>query len=294
MNLLTCFKSFIAIVNYRSFSAAARKLYVSPSKLSKQITWLEEELKTQLFHRSTRRLQLTKSGELLYQKASQWLNELSEIKNQVCHLSNEPQGVIRIHMMITTVASYFSALVVKFMALYPKIHCKFLVGDDLLVDVTDQAFDLAIVSRKVNHPLFISHRWIDIRRRVFGSPLYLKKNGVPKKPEDLLQYNCLIHTHPDIQNKWILGGKAIYVAGNFQSNDFNILKQVALAGTGLIWIPPFTINEEIKTKQLCLALSKYNSPKIPLFAVIPKFLANSVNMQFFLKFLISEVAKDNI
>lgn len=294
MNLLTCFKSFIAIVNYRSFSAAARKLYVSSSKLSKQITWLEEELKTQLLHRSTRHLQLTDSGKLLYEKASQWLNELNEIKNQVCHLSDEPQGVIRLHMTMTTVSSYFATLVFKFMTLYPKIHFKFLVGDDLLVNLTDQTFDLAIVSRRVNHPLFISHRWVGTGRRIFGAPHYLEKHGVPEKLEDLLQHNCLVHMHPDIQNKWTMGKKTIYVSGNFQSNEFNILKQAALGGMGLIWTPPFLVNEEIKAKKLKMVLSKFTSPEVSLFAVIPKHVINSLTMQLFLQFLILEAAKDNI
>ena len=54
MNLLSCLKSFIAVVNYQGFSVAARKIYISQSKLSKQISWLESELNVKLFIRSTR------------------------------------------------------------------------------------------------------------------------------------------------------------------------------------------------------------------------------------------------
>ncbi|WBV63693.1 LysR family transcriptional regulator [Legionella pneumophila 130b] len=69
MNILSCLKGFIATVDCKSFSKAAQKLYISPSKLSKQITWLEEELKVTLLIRSTTRLIVTESGHRLYEKA---------------------------------------------------------------------------------------------------------------------------------------------------------------------------------------------------------------------------------
>lgn len=130
MNILSCLKGFIATVDCKSFSKAAQKLYISPSKLSKQITWLEEELKVTLLIRSTTRLIVTESGHRLYEKALDLFEQLEVVKVIATPDQFELNGIIRLYLTVTPAIPYLTSLSIQFMRKYPGIEIDFIVGSD--------------------------------------------------------------------------------------------------------------------------------------------------------------------
>lgn len=291
MNILHCLKSFILTVDCGGFSAAARKLYISPSKLSKQITWLEDELKVKLFVRSTRQLILTEPGQLLYGKVERLFEELDQVKSIANPENLEPQGTIQIYLTVTPAIPYLTSLSIQFMQEHPKIKMDIMVGSEEL-GIYQHPFDLAISFDDIKHPKLVCKKLFSIRRNVFASPDYLNKHGVPQTSEDLVNHNCLINTLYGLQNKWILNKEVIHVSGDFKSNNASVLKQAALEGVGLIWVPSFSVHKEVKKGKLLPVLPGEISPEITLYAIYPKYLANATKINSLLSFLYKRALQD--
>lgn len=293
MNILSCLKNFITIADYSSFSKAANKNYASPAKLSKQISWLEDELKIKLFIRSTRKLTLTEPGQRLYEKALKLLEDLEQIKSIAHPEKLAPQGMIQLYLMAAPAIPYFTSLSVMFMQKYPKVEIDLKVSESIESLPTSQ-FDLAISFEDIKHPKWICKKMFSIQRGIYATPSYFRKFGKPKKPEDLIKHNCLINTLYGLQNKWIINEEIIHVTGNFKSNNAAVLKQAALNNLGLIWVPPFTVNEEVMRKQLIRALPKMISPAISLYAICPNHITDTNKINLLIKFFQRHALKDNV
>lgn len=269
MNILSCLKGFIATVDCKSFSKAAQKLYISPSKLSKQITWLEEELKVTLLIRSTTRLTVTDSGHRLYEKSLQLFEQLEAVKVITTPDQLELNGLIRLYLTVTPAIPYLTTLSIQFMRQYPKIEVDIIVGSDTK-ELYSSTFDLAISFDDVKHPKLVCKRLFSIQRKVFASPGYIAQHGLPQTLDELPKHNCLINTLYGLQNKWVFNKKIIHVSGNFKSNNAGVLKQAAVADVGILWAPYFSVYEEIKNEALIPVLPHESSPDINLYAICPK------------------------
>ncbi|WP_392537307.1 LysR family transcriptional regulator [Legionella sp. 227] len=283
MNILLCLKSFIATVDNKSFSKAAQNLYVSPSKLSKQITWLEDELKTKLFLRSTKGLIVTESGERLYREALRLFEQLGAVKEIATPKPLELQGLITLYLTVTPAIPYLTALSIEFMQKYPKMEIEIIVGSDSK-ELLSTAFDVAISFDDINSSKLICKKLFAVQREVFASPAYINQYGFPETIEQLQKHNCLINTLYGLQNKWIFNKKLVHVSGNFKSNNASVLKQAAIAGMGLLWAPYFSVCEEIKNGTLIQVLPQETSPEINLYAIYPMYLANEPKINLLLNF----------
>jgi DNA-binding transcriptional LysR family regulator len=291
MNLLACLKSFTVIVNNGSFVQAARKLFVSPSKLSKQITWLEEELKVTLFRRSTRNLELTDEGNLLYEKSVHILAELENIKEAISHFSVEPKGILRLHLPVSFAEQVVVPIVIKFIECYPEVEFR-IVSRGLLVALVEGSFDVAIHTSILDDPSFENKKIWSLQRQIVGAPAYFAKHGIPKTPEELRAHNCLVNTHVSKQTAWQFKygrqEKSVNVSGNFQSNDNAILRRAALAGLGLIWIGSDFVAKDIKEGRLQIVLADYPSLEVPVFAIYHKHHSHSAKIRSFINMLEQE------
>lgn len=293
MNLLSCLQSFVTIANSQSFSVAARKLYVSPSKLSKEISWLEHKLGTKLFIRSTRQLTLTEHGKILYTKAVKVFNEVEQLKEIAKPQTRELQGKLRIYVTVTPAIPYLTKLCLDFMADNPKIELAFLVGAELLTPGED-VFDMAISFEDISHPKYQSDLLFSVRRVIYGTPAYFKKHGEITSPDQLMHHNCLINTLYGLQNKWILGKKVVQVGGSFQSNNATVLKQAALSDLGLIWVPPFTVKDEVQQGLLKAVLTEDISPEIPLYYIVPKHMATAKSIVALVQYVQERAKQDGL
>lgn len=291
MNLISCLKSFVGVVNFHSFSAAASKLHISSSKLSKEIAWLEYRLKTKLFIRSTRSVTLTQYGKLLYPKAIMILQELDQL-NRLLEETKEPfEGKIQLFISATPAISYLTTLSLQFLELYKNVFIDILVGAGSFdySQIENQlilSFEPTMSTRMNTGELFT------IERYIYASPDYLSNHPKIKSYKDLTQHNCLINTLYGLQNKWILGDKVVHVSGNLQSNDANVLKQAALENKGLIWVPPFSVKLEEEKGELKKVLPKENSPKIKVYYSYSNYINNIHLVKLLIQFYISQAKCD--
>lgn len=293
MDILQCLESFTTVVEYRSFSAAARTLNISPSKISKQVTYLEDELKVKLFIRSTKHLLLTDKGQLLYDKVGNLFYELKEIKNIASEEHFKHQGILKLCLTVGPAVLYLTSLTTLFMKINPEIAVDLRVSSDI-IDVYQYTFDLAISFDVIQHPNLICKKIFSIQRGIYASPDYLNAYGSPKDIDELSNHNCLINTLYGLQNKWIFNNKILHVSGNFQSNNADVLKQAALNGVGLIWVPSFSVREEVESGKLLTILPNEKSPEIMLYAIYKKHKKNNAIIGLYLSFICEKIVEDKV
>ncbi len=291
--MLHCLKSFLAVVDYKNFSAAARNLHISPSKISKQITWLEDKLKIKLLVRSTTSLILTEKGYYLYKQALILFEQLGKIKAIGNAEKLELIGSLRIYFTVTPMIPYLTSLSIQFMKTHPKLEINIDIGYQA-IDVHLSEFDLAVSFDRINNQKLACTRLFSVQRKIFASPNYLNEHGIPETLQDLEHHCCLINTLYGLQNKWIFKKNVISVVGNFKSNSADLLKQAAINGMGLIWVPYFSVRTEVDTGLLVPVLPEETSPEINLYAIYPKHLTYEEKICQLLNYFQEQALADGI
>ena len=160
---------FIAVVDYEGFSKAASNIYVSQPTLSKSIKKLEETLNVVLFERSTRKLELTDAGELVYHKALKIIQATEELRTALDDLMNEPSGEIKIGIPPLIGTLFFPTIAKKFEQMYPNISLKLIEHGAKKIEylVDEGKVDVAIVVLPVNNNKFTVSPFINEEFKLF-------------------------------------------------------------------------------------------------------------------------------
>jgi DNA-binding transcriptional LysR family regulator len=249
---------FVRVVEAGSFSEAARLLHMTPSTVSKLIVRLENRLGARLVERSTRRLSLTKEGHFYHERSQALLAQLDETEQQVARGGNQPDGVVRVNASVSFGTRGLEPILPAFWAAYPKIIVDLTLSDeivDLYLDRTDVAFRVGrleasnLVARKIGVA----------RRKIVGSPDYLARRGVPKKPEDLLEHDCLGFNFRRAAPVWPFseGGRIAprMLNGSLIANNGETVGRMALAGVGLARLGDYHVREHIARGELVEVLA---------------------------------------
>jgi len=261
---------FAQVVKARSFSGAAQRLGQSRSRVSKAVARLETALGVVLLHRSTRRLGLTEVGEAYFEHCERIVDELALADNTVHRLHQAPRGTLKVSASVAFGTLHVAPALPRFMAQFPELKIDMTINDRL-VDLVDEGYDLALRITPAPDDHLVARRLAPIRRKVCGSPDYLARHGLPRRPEDLKHHNCLDYTHMSTQGEWRLNGPdgdmAIPVSGSLRINDDEALSQAVVGGLGLALLPTFIIGRELQAGRLIEVLPGYVPVERFLYAV---------------------------
>jgi DNA-binding transcriptional LysR family regulator len=272
MNLqLSELEVFFAAVETGSFSAASRKLGMTPSAVSKLVSRLEDRLGVRLFNRTPKALTLTDAGAVLRQEGQAIFDALANAENAVKQHSNAVGGLLRVHSIVTFAKYQLAPITGEFLERYPHIRIEFHLSNDP-VDLTEQGLDLSIRSGALPDSSLIARRLLMSPWTICGSPAYLARHGTPRVPADLLQHNCLNFTHRTHWNTWPLvdNGRdaTIEASGNAGANHGDMLLELAKSGVGLVRLGQFHIGEELRAGSLVPLLTEYDgSQPEPLYVL---------------------------
>ncbi|NVK54713.1 MAG: LysR family transcriptional regulator [Alteromonadaceae bacterium] len=250
---------FLKVVEFGSFSAAARFLDNTPSSVSKTISKLEKRLGARLFNRSTRQLSLTSEGCIFYEKGLEIIAALNEAERLVSR-QKKPSGKIRVNCNIPFGKTYILPLIADFLAAYPDISIH-LELTDKVINVLEESADVAIRSGKQADSNLISKKLGDARMVVVSTPEYLKINGHPQTPEELKTHNLLDFTFSRASREWpfIVDGKEKMIApkGNIKVSDGDALRYLLLSGLGIARLAYFQVEKDLKEGRLISVLDDY-------------------------------------
>lgn len=271
---------FREIAAQGSFVAAAEKLKLTPSAVSKRLSRFEARLQVRLFNRTTRSLALTEAGRELLQRTEVILDAIDEAEQQARSLSETAAGRIRVACSDAFALHVIVPLLPQLYEAHPGLSVILVQGDGPL-DLVAEKVDLAIRFEPPALTSFVAKRLIDDPWVVCASPSYLERYGHPQSPADLHQHRCLtIEARMFETNRWTFANEELQVASVFSGIGL-VVREAALAGLGVARLAQFLVIDDLREGRLVelLASSMPESDRA-IYAVYPnrEYLAKKVRV----------------
>lgn len=274
MDTLKSLEVFRTIVEKGSFTKAADHLNISLAMTSKHLKHLENRVQAKLLHRNNRHLSLTDIGQKYYAEAVNALDILHEAQINAHQGTLLPEGKLRLIAPQWFATPYFVELLAEFQQRYPKIQLSVDL-ENRFTDLIAEGYDLAL--RVVHAPQenLIARPLSEIAFYYVASPNFLAKHGKPTSVADLANFSGIFPTYAEIDTP----------LNRFNdSNNTQMLVQMARAGMGVAMLPAWLIKEDIQSEKL---VKLFDSPAqtLPIFAVYMNRAFISSKMRLLIDFL---------
>ncbi|WDZ75523.1 LysR family transcriptional regulator [Ensifer adhaerens] len=285
---------FLAVVEEGDFSAAARRLRMTPSAVSKIIGRLEARLGVRLLQRSTRSISLTSEGSAYAESARRILGDIEDAEFAI-QPGAEPRGRLRVSLPSAFGHRLIVPMLPDFIARFPAIDLE-LDFSDAIVDLMNGDADVAIRVAAQNDSTLVTRRLASNRRVICAAPGYLERHGVPGTPDDLQRHVCLAITAHGRLNVWEFqdgtGRHAIRVRGSVEANSTEALRRLALAGIGIVRLSEILVGGDIRAGLLVPLLTGCNYAEAePITVVYPHRRFLSPRVRVFVDFLAEQFAR---
>lgn len=281
-------QAFVRVAETGSFSEAARRLGLSKSMVSRQVSSLEAELGVRLLHRTTRSLSPTEAGRAYLERCQRILADLDEANQLVSRLQAVPRGRLRVSAPLSFGISHLSAALPGFLERYPEIELEMNMTDRH-VDLVEEGWDVAVRIGRLADSSLIQRRLAPIRRLAAASPAYLERRGKPLVPQDLEGHDCLTHGGAVVAEWRFVSpeGQALQVGvhGRFLADNGDVLRDMAVAGLGVVMLPSFFLGDDIRAGRLVPLLERFIPLDVSLNAVYPHGRHLSPKVRAFVDYL---------
>ncbi len=269
MDRLTALRYFLRVAEAGSFTRAAAQLDVSLAKVSRGIEFLERELGTPLFVRTTRRVTLTTEGEAMRPKALELLMLSESLYSDVRATAGlAPEGLLRISSSIVIGWVFVQHVVLAFRKLYPGVRVE-LHTEDANVDLARTGIDIAF---KVGNDLpenAVARRMGSVGSILAASREYLASHPMPHRPADLTQHACIVNSYfGNVMRLWNAGGSVVVnVEGGFECNNTLICADMCLKGQGIAMLPRDFIAHRVASGDLVHVLPAWEGEPYGFYAL---------------------------
>ncbi|TFF06986.1 LysR family transcriptional regulator [Pseudomonas sp. BCA14] len=292
MNPFEDMRLFCQVMESGSFTAAAEQLGLSKQFVSRRLIQLEDRLGVRLLNRSTRRLDVTPLGQSYYESALRLLGEVEQVEQGIAGQNSEPRGTIRLSAPLSFAMAHLGCLLPLFLKRYPHVSVEVDLSDRP-VDLIGEGYDLVLRIGTLEDSTLIARRIASIQRVYCASPDYLALRGTPLKPEDLATHDCLPYGHGrQVQWRFQTKGKlqSLNVSGRMRVNNGELLRDTAIAGMGVTYLPTFIVADALKDGRLVTLLDEYAPDALTLSAVYPQHRQSSRPVQALVEFLRERLA----
>ena len=284
---------FVRVVQDGSFSAAADRLRVAKSTVSKRVAMLEERLGARLLHRTTRAMRLTEVGAAFYERCLVAVEAAEEAELAVTRLQASPRGTLRVSAPVSFGQRFLGPALRSLISEHLDVEVE-LVLDDRWVDVIDEAFDVALRIGKLPDSSLVAKKICDSRRIVVAAPSYIDAHGPVTHPNDLARHECLLYAYQRTGDAWSFerGGKAVTVPvrGRLRTNNGDVLTQAAVDGLGVAYLPDFLAQPDLAAGRLVALLDDHCQGEAPVHAVYPANRHLSAKVRVFVDLLVDHLA----
>jgi DNA-binding transcriptional LysR family regulator len=266
---------FAKVAELRSFSAAAEALALSKATVSKAVTRLEERLGAQLFHRTSRRLSLTATGQAVAGRAGALLSDAEAAEEAAREAAASPRGLVRITAPMSFGLAHVAPAIPELLAACPELAIDLHLSD-AHVDLVAEGFDLALRIAALPDSSLRARRLADVTTYVVGSPSYFAAYGRPAHPSELSGHRCFAYSYLPQPGRWpFLGpaGEEFTVQPGpppLRCNNGDALRASLCAGLGLARLPDFIVADDLDAGRLEIVLPEWRHPRpIALHLVTP-------------------------
>ena len=285
---------FNAAAEAGSFTHAGEVLGLSQSAVSRQVSALELDLQTPLFHRHARGLILTEQGEQLFRTVQEVVQKLAVTRMRLTDSRDRPHGELRVTTTVGIGTNWLAPRLGEFLELYPDITVNVILSDDDL-DLSMREADMAIRVREPQQPDLIRRRLFTMHFHAYASPAYIKRHGQPRSLEDLDKHKILIYgasagNYLNNINSLQYTGRDSRAprASALTINNLTAVCNAVAAGVGIAVLPDYLVQTQ---SELIPILPEADMPEMECFLVYPEELKNVARVQVFRDFLVSNAQR---
>ena len=286
---------FVQVVDDGSFTAAAERLSMSKSVVSRHVSRLEDRLGARLLNRTTRRLSLTEVGRALYERSRHGLKEIEDAEAEVSRLQGHPRGTLRINTPMSFGVLHVAPVIPAFTRRYPELAVDMTL-DDRKVDVIEGGFDVSIRISEMPDSSLVARRIASCRHAVVASPAYLKRHGRLRTPEDLRNHRVLTYQYQESAEVWHFrapGQKPISVpvSGSVRMNNSLALREALLNGAGVARMPTFVVWRDLQQGTLRALLANHETLELSSYLVFAQRHHLAPKVRAFVEFMAETITE---
>lgn len=290
MDKLAAMAVFTQVVDAGGFSAAARRMGLSRSAVSKHVAELEADLGVQLLFRTTRKMTPSEAGLAYVERCRAILAEIEETESAVSDADRQPRGLLRVNAPMSFGILHLGPAVADFMKAHPALQVQMTL-DDRFVDPVAEGFDVTIRIADLEDTSLIARRIVAARMAICAAPDYLKAHGTPEAPEDLRDHACLHYGNLSTGMHWILtgpdGAHRVPIQARLCTNNGQVLRDAALAGLGICALPTFIVGRELQAGRLGTILPEYSFGESAVHALYAPSRYLAAKVRVFIDFLVA-------
>src|SRR5437879_8650101 len=227
---------FVRAIEKGSCSAVAKERGIGQPAVSKQISALEDELGTELIHRTSRSIALTEAGRDFYQSALHILDDFDNATSRIGRGQTAPKGVIRVTVPPTFARLHLVSKLPAFFAAYPDMAVE-LAASESPATIIEDGFDLAIHSGDLPDSTLVARRFAQTMIILVATPQYLTRFGGPESPEDLKHFRSVVFVERGSAQPWSFGSgrnaTRVIPTGVFRTSDIDQMRMGAIEHLGI-------------------------------------------------------------
>jgi len=288
MDRLAAMEAFVRVVEAGSFSGAARLLRVGQPAVSKTIAQLEDRLGVRLLLRSTHGLTPTEAGRGFYERAKRAIEEADEAECAARGAAATLTGRLRVCAAVTFSRLHVLPRLPLFLEQHPQLDVDFVL-DDRNIDLIEEGIDIALRMGKLADSSLTARKLGHSPRRVFASPAYLERMGVPRVPADLAGHQAVIYEQRGGGTEWTFhrDGTTASVAmqGRVRVTAAEGVREAVFAGLGLAIASEWMFAPELASGAVRAVLDEWSLPALDLWAVYPTGRQASAKARAFASFI---------
>jgi DNA-binding transcriptional LysR family regulator len=263
---------FAAVADAGSFVAAADALGLSKAAVSRYVSDLEQRLGARLMHRTTRRLSMTQEGEVFLARTREILAGIEASESEISTRADSATGLLKLSVPVSFGIRHLAPLWSEFLEAHPRVSLDVQLSDRL-IDLVDEAFDLAVRIARLPDSSLVSRQLASTRLVLCASPQYLERRGTPRHPSELTVHEVLGYSLLSAGEQWQFSGPdgpvTVRVRPRLWTNNGDTCVAAAVAGTGIVLQPTFLIGSELASGQLVEVLPQFRAMELGIYAVYP-------------------------
>lgn len=261
---------FAAVVEAGSFTAAAERLGLTKSAVSRSVRVLEGRYAVRLLNRTTRSMALTEAGQAFYGRCAQVVETASDALASLAETGGDLRGTLSISTSIGIGESIVAPGLAAFLRRYPHMRVSVRVSDRM-VDLVSERVDVAVRAGELSDSSLICRKLTEVPLLVCAAPAYLDRRGRPSHPDELSTHDWVVFEPLGNPQRLQLQGDGelatVKVSSRVVVDNGPLLHRLLLSGLGMGVLPHFYIEDDLRAGRLEVVLADWAPPRAGVYAV---------------------------
>lgn len=299
MDRFLSIEAFVRVADARSFAEAARQMRLSKSVVTTRVQQLEVLLGVPLFHRTTRAVRLSETGQAFYRDCLDLVTRTHDVVDLMRGAQSSPTGLLRVHALTGFVLGHLAPVVREFQGRYPELRIDLFVSD-AVIDPVKEGFDVALQIFPAADDDLVARRLFPVRRVFCAAPAYLERAGTPADPRQLRDHALGLYSGYPTRDRWAFHpvqasrGEVVMInlKSTLLSNSVHFLQDWALDGGGIVCLPTLVASASLQSGRLKAVLCDWQLSCFWLSGVYARTQRGAFKLRLFIEALAVAYAGD--